>query len=116
MPKYVQPDIFSVKESPKAQKPFVACGAKRYDEGRFYKLLGCCVYCAMEHESIRKSLARERPIDPMGCQEPPRSKARIDVYAKRYKLGMSIFSPFDNNQLDEAPAKRRGLEGETGIT
>jgi hypothetical protein len=97
------------------QEPCRGCGAKRYDEGRFYKQLGCCIYCAVDPQMMRKGLRAELPEDPVACVTPPRSKERLAIYADRVKRGLSVFSKADLVFQFEAPTKRRGEEGETGV-
>lgn len=114
MRKYRQVLLFPEYDEP-TQSPCRGCAAKRYDEGRFYKHIGCCVYCALDPQMMRKGLRVELPEDPVSCKSPPRSKERMAVYADRVKRGLSVFSKADEVFLFDAPTKRRGEEGETGV-
>jgi len=114
MRKYRQLLLFAEDFTP--QKPCRGCQARNYDEGRFYKWIGCCVYCSVDHEAMRKGLSFELPEDPDVCQAPPRSKERLAKYAERFKKGLSLFNMNDYaNGMFESPTKRRGEEGETGV-
>jgi hypothetical protein len=114
MRKYRQVLLFS--EDLVAQEPCQGCKARNYDEGRFFKQLGCCVYCAVDHDAMRKALMRELPKDVNICEHPPRSKQRLAKSAERFKNGLSLFNPDDYaNGMFESPTKRRGEEGETGV-
>ena len=116
MRKYRQLTLFVEDLTP--QQPCRGCQARNYDEGRFYRWIGCCVYCAVDHEAMRKGLTFELPVDPDACQAPPRSKDRLAKYAERFKKGLSIFNDqdFANGPGGfESPTKRRGEEGETGV-
>lgn len=115
MRKYRQLLLFPEYDEP-TQHPCYGCGAKRYDEGRFYKQIGCCVYCAVDTQMMRQGLRAERPVDTNVCQYPPRSKERLAIYAERYKNGQSLFNEADfANRMFENPTKRRGEDGETGV-
>lgn len=122
MVKYRQLELFFDDMSKKKsdQSPCPGCKAKSYDEGRWFKILKCCVWCSKDQDVVRSIVRRPLEIDQEGCFAPPGSSERIAAYASRVARGLSCFSPVDIIAPGE-PSKRKGnpgwchAEGETGV-
>lgn len=99
---------------PAKPPPCRGCRARNYDPGRFFKWLGCCVWCARDYPTARAVLEGPLPVDAAGCDAAPGSRERMRVYAERAARGQSCFSAADR-RCEPEPTKRRGAEGETGV-